>query len=404
MSRIVFLLSQSLDSPSGLGRYSPLARELAKLGHEVDIFALHPAFSELDKTSLEVDGVQVHYVAQMHVTKSGDSKSYFTTSQLVKVTLKATWHLSRSAISMKADIVHIGKPHPMNSIAGLCAKIINRSRLYLDCDDYEARSGRFNSHWQKSIITIFEKWMPRQVKLITTNTIFMRNKLIGWGIPAEKIMYLPNGVDRNRFSKADPGGIESLRAELNLGSKKVIGYIGSLSLPSHPVNLLLEAFHKIHEYDQNTILMLVGGGEDMNLLSELAQELGISRATRFCGRVPPEKIPLYYALADVSVDPVYDNDAARGRSPLKLFESWACGVPFVTADVGDRKSLLGDPPAGLLAQPGNPESLAELIQQVLSVKALANSVAEAGKLKVKDYYWDRLAIEFSKIYSNHSQI
>jgi glycosyltransferase involved in cell wall biosynthesis len=142
----------------------------------------------------------------------------------------------------------------------------------------------------------------------------------------------------------------------------------------------------------------------MNLLSELAQELGISRATRFCGRVPPEKIPLYYALADVSVDPVYDNDAARGRSPLKLFESWACGVPFVTADVGDRKSLLGDPPAGLLAQPGNPESLAELIQQVLSDKALANSVAEAGKLKVKDYYWDRLAIEFSKIYSNHSQI
>jgi len=128
MSRIVFLLSQSLDSPSGLGRYGPLARELANLGHKVDIFALHPAFGELDKTSLEVDGVQVHYVAQMHVMKSGNSKSYYSTSQLVRVTLKATWHLSRSAIQTKADIVHIGKPHPMNSIAGICAKIINRSR------------------------------------------------------------------------------------------------------------------------------------------------------------------------------------------------------------------------------------------------------------------------------------
>jgi len=245
--------------------------------------------------------------------------------------------------------------------------------------------------------------MPHQVKFITTNTFFMRNKLISWGIPAEKIQYLPNGVDRNRFSKADHGEIDSLCADLELGSKKVIGYIGSLSLPSHPVNLLLEAFHKIHESEKNTILMLVGGGEDMNLLSELAQELGISRATRFCGKVPPEKIPLYYALADVSVDPVYDNDAARGRSPLKLFESWACGVPFVTADVGDRKYLLGDPPAGLLAQPGNPESLAKAIQLVLSDKTLVNSITNAGKLKVKDFYWDRLAIEFSKMYSNHSQ-
>ena len=169
------------------------------------------------------------------------------------------------------------------------------------------------------------------------------------------------------------------------------------------MNLLLEAFSKIHKYDQNTILILVGGGEDRILLNKLAQELGISRAIRFCGRVPPETIPLYYALVDVSVDPVYDNDAARGRSPLKLFESWICGVPFVTADVGDRKSLLGDPPAGLLAQPGNSESLAESIQQVLSDKTLAKSVAEAGQIKVRDYYWDRLAVEFSKMYSNHSQ-
>ena len=403
MSSIIFLLSQSLDSPSGLGRYGPLANELAKLGNHVEIFALHPAFGELDKTSLDVDGVQVHYVAQMHVMKSGDSKSYYSTSQLLKVTLLAAWHLSRSAINTKADIVYVGKPHPMNSIAGLCAKIFNRSRLFLDCDDYEAGSGRFNSRWQKSIISFFEKWMPRQVELITTNTYFMHDKLISWGAPAEKIQYLPNGVDRNRFSKADPGEIESLRTELDLGSKKVIGYIGSLSLPSHPVNLLLEAFQKIHEYDQNTILMLVGGGEDRILINELAQNLGISRATRFCGRVPPEKIPLYYSVSDVSVDPVYDNDAARGRSPLKLFESWACGVPFVTADVGDRKSLLGNPPAGLLAQPGDPDSLADSIQQVLSNKTLANSIAEAGKFKIRDYYWYELAIEFSKMYSDHSQ-
>ncbi len=397
MDRIVFLLSQSLDSPSGLGRYGPLARELAKLGHKVDIIALHPAFNELEIINFEVDGVNVHYVAQMHVMKSGDTKSYYSSFDLLIITLKATWNLCRSAISTKADIVHIGKPHPMNSIAGLCARIINNSALYLDCDDYEAGSGRFGTRWQKSIISFFEKWMPHRVKSITTNTFFMRNKLLSWGISAEKIIYIPNGVDRNRFTNVKQGEVESLSAELDLGSSKVIGYIGSLSLPSHPVNLLLEAFHEIQKYDENTILLLVGGGEDLTTLKKLAQDLGISQAIRFCGRVPPEKIPFYYALVDVSVDPVYDNEAAKGRSPLKLFESWACGVPFVTADVGDRKSLLGDPPAGLLSQPGNPESLADKITQVLSDPQLSANFQGRGFERVQEFYWDTLANYFNEL-------
>ena len=331
-------MSQSLESPSGLGRYSPLARELAKSGYKVDIIALHPAFDELESRNIEVDGVNVHYVAQMHVMKSGDTKRYYSSLELLKISLKATWNLCWSAISTKADIVHIGKPHPMNSIAGLCTRIINNSTLYLDCDDYEAGSGRFDSRWQKSIISFFEKWMPHRVKSITTNTFFMRNKLLNWGIPPEKITYIPNGVDRNRFSNVKQGEVEALREELDLGSKKVVGYIGSLSLPSHPVNLLLEAFQEIQIKEENTILLLVGGGEDLTTLKSLSKDLGVSNATRFVGKVPPDKIPLYYALVDVSVDPVYDNEAAKGRSPLKLFESWSCGVPFVTADVGDRKS------------------------------------------------------------------
>ena len=41
--KIAFMLTQSLDSPSGLGRYGPLARELARMGHAVEVFALHYA-------------------------------------------------------------------------------------------------------------------------------------------------------------------------------------------------------------------------------------------------------------------------------------------------------------------------------------------------------------------------
>lgn len=394
MVKIVFLLSQSLNSPSGLGRYGPLAKELAKLGHKVEVIALHPDFDHLDRKENSVDGVPVHYVAQMHVKKSGDTKSYFSNTQLLKIVWSATWQLTRAVLASEPELVIIGKPHPMNSIAGLVARFIKRCEIILDCDDYEAASGRFGSAWQKSIISWFEKWMPHRAKFVTTNTQFMRKKLMSWGILEDKIVYMPNGIDQARFTTPNPNEVKSLRKELALDEWPIIGYIGSLSLASHPVDLLVKAFNQLVDLEVQVVLMLVGGGEDLQNLKDLTNSLGLSRFIKFCGRVPPDRIPLYYSLMDVSVDPVYDNDAARGRSPLKLFESWACGVPFVSGDVGDRSSLLGDPPAGILAKPGSPDELAEAIKSILGDPDLADELRSRGLERVPLFTWNHLASSF----------
>ena len=84
-----------------------------KLGHNVDIFALHPSFDDLAQKSFSDHDVHIQYVAPMHVKKEGDIKSYYSSTQLIAITLRATWHLCRAAIRNKADLVHIGKPHPM---------------------------------------------------------------------------------------------------------------------------------------------------------------------------------------------------------------------------------------------------------------------------------------------------
>ncbi len=47
--KIHFLLTQDLESPSGLGRYAPMARELVALGHQVRVSALHSAYDELER-------------------------------------------------------------------------------------------------------------------------------------------------------------------------------------------------------------------------------------------------------------------------------------------------------------------------------------------------------------------
>jgi glycosyltransferase involved in cell wall biosynthesis len=396
--KILFLLTQDLESPSGLGRYWPLARELVRLGHTVTIAALHSGYRSLPYKRFSRDGVNIWYVAPMHVRKRGHIKSYYSSPALLWVLLRSTFALSWAALTVPADIIHIGKPHPMNALAGLLAKALLRRRVWLDCDDSEADVNRFGSSLQRWVMTFFEKWVPRRVYAVTTHTDFMSSRLKAWGVPPERIFYLSNGVDRQRFASLDEQELANLRQSLKLEGKRVVTYIGSLSLVGHPVDLLLKAFAVVQKKKPESILLLVGGGEDYERLRAQAQSLGVGDSSFFVGRVLPEQVGFYYRLSDVTVDPVHDDNAARARSPLKLFESWACGVPFVSADVGDRCVLIGDPPAGILAKPGDPASLAESILQILNDQKLARSLRTCGLERVKGYYWDRLALQLDVIY------
>lgn len=396
--RLQYLLTQDLHSPSGLGRFFPLAREMARLGHDVDLVALHSDYEHLEQHVRVEDGVQVRYIAPMHIRKEGNQKIYYSTPQLLSVVARATWRMGKEALGGRADIIHICKPHPMNSIAGILAKTLHHQTLFLDCDDYEAASGRFSKRWQFELVGIFERTIPRYVSLVTTHTETMRRHLMDWGVPEERILYLPNGVDRTRFENITPGQIERLRERWGLGSKKVVAYIGSLSLPSHPVDFLLKAFARLHSQAPDSVLMIVGGGEDLEAMRTLAEKLGISNATLFCGRVPPDEAPLYYRLANVSVDPVYDDEAARCRSPLKLFESWLAGAPFLSSDVGDRRLLLGEPAAGLLTEAGNPEAMAQGMLRILTDLEFQAELRRRGFERVKDYTWDVVAPRLETVY------
>lgn len=386
--KITFLLTQDLSSPSGLGRYLPWAKELVKLGHDVRVIALHPDFKGLTVRHALLDGVTIDYAGQMHVKKSGSTKAYFTPLQLIWVVLIGTLKLTAAALTAPGDLLIVGKPHPMNSVAGLIAKLFHpRTRLMLDVDDYEAGSNRFQSKWQKRLTAWFEDTIPRHVELITCNTRFNIKRLASLGIPAGKMTYLPNGIDPDRFQLPEAGEVRALRESLDLLDRKVIVYIGSMSLANHAVNLLLRAFVTVRERITNARLVLVGGGEDLEVLKRLAKDLGIEEAVRFTGRVASSNVAVYYAIGDVSVDPVYDNDAARGRCPLKMFESWACGVPFITADVGDRRALAGNPPAAILVDPGSDFALATGLQHILSDTHLNLQLKAAGNDLAKQYSW-----------------
>jgi glycosyltransferase involved in cell wall biosynthesis len=396
--KILFLLTQDLESPAGVGRYFPWAQGLARLGHQVSIAALHANYASLKRTHFEAGGVDIQYVAQMHVLKEDNLKKYYPAGQLIKIVMQATKQLVNAAWKSDADVIQVGKPHPMNGMAGLVAHTLKKKVLFVDCDDFEMANIHFGGNWQKAGVQYFERLMPRRADYVSVHTHFLKDQVIRLGVKPERVIYLPHGVDKVRFSMIEVGEVERLRQEMDLGGKKVITFIGSLSLPSHPVDILLDAFQQVKTVLPETMLLIVGGGEEYDRLRARANWLGLKEDVIFQGRVPGAEVPKYYGLADVSAEPVIDNPVGRSSLPLKMFESWASGVPFVTQDVGDRKLLLGEPPAGRLAQAGDANSLANAILEILRNPELAEKLRQLGYKRAEQYSWENLARQMETAY------
>lgn len=367
--RIAFLTTTSLDSPYGVGRCLPIALQMREFGHQVHIVALHHDLTPAVERQFRYRGVHVRYVGQMHVRKHGDTSSYFSLPRLVQVVLSGTIGLIRGAAAVDADVYHVGKPHPQNSIAGLTvSRLLKRHnrRLIVDCDDYEAGVNRFSSRYQYWLARWLENTVPRLADGVTANTRFQETRLAELGISAEQIFSLPSCVDPERFAAVSPKRISVWRSRLGITDEDVIMYVSTLSLANHPVDLLLHAMAELVRSRPNTLLVIVGGGPDLELLQTMAEDIGIANRCRFVGRVDSTDIPALFRLADVSVDPVEDNLVARARFPLKIIESFAAGVPVVTGDVGDRRTMIGDGLAGMVVEPGDAQPLAAGLQQILA--------------------------------------
>ncbi len=395
--KIVFLLTVGLERPSGL-RYAGLARGLVQRGHEVTILALHPDFAHAPSRRFRDGGVDVGYVGQMHARKVGSRPSRFGPLELLQVVLRSTAALASAAAATGADVMHLGKPQPINGLAALLAGRVRPRPLFLDCDDYEAGSNRFSADWQRTVFAWWEDRLPLHARGVTVNTLFLRERVARLGVPHERIVHVPNGVDLAAFRPPPRTEVEALRTALGLENRRVIAYAGTLSLQNHPVDLLLDAVPSVIRREPRAVLLLIGGGEDLSLLRERIKQMGLGERVRCTGHVPRSAMRALLSLAELTIDPVADDAVARARSPLKIFESMALGIPVVTGDVGDRRMLLGDGAAGVLIRPGDSAALADGIADLLADPAGLIARSCAAHQHAQEYDWNRLAERFESIY------
>lgn len=394
--RIVFLCTSGFDNASPRGRWLPIARELARRGDEAHLLLLHPTFDRIapDGREFDVDGVRVAHVAQMHVYGLPGERRYFGARELAQVAQRAARALEAEAVRVKPDVVHVCKPQPINGYAGWRAARRLGQPFYVDCDDYEVAANRTTNPAQRAIIRWSEDALPRRAAGVTVNTRFLFERCVALGVARERVVYVPNGADPVALTEAHalPPAVAALRGE------PVVAYVGTLSTIAHGVDLLLDAFAQVTARMPQARLLMIGDGDDRAALQARARALGIDPRVTWTGRLAPELAPRCLAVAACSVDPVSDTPAMRGRSPLKIVESLAAGVPVVTGDVGDRRETLGDGRAGVIVAPGDAAALAAALLEVLSDAGHQRELAAGARAQSERYRWHALAERWSEVY------
>ena len=201
-----------------------------------------------------------------------------------------------------------------------------------------------------------------------------------YGVPADRIRVVHNGVDHARFRPVEVDA-ESVARRYAVRHPFVL-CVGSL-MPWRNAPRLLRAVARI-----GYGLLFVGRdlwGTDPT--ARLAAQHHWDWA-RFTGYVPDRELPTLYAAARVFAYPsLYEG---FGIPPL---EAMACGTPVVASTAGALPEVLGD--AALLVDPHDEEALAEAIRAAAQD---TGHLRRRGLTRAAHFTWERAAEETWRVY------
>ncbi|HEX8968952.1 MAG TPA: glycosyltransferase family 4 protein [Chloroflexota bacterium] len=206
----------------------------------------------------------------------------------------------------------------------------------------------------------------------------LRDELVASGVPGQKIVVNPNGVDTSVY-RPDLGG-DRVRRQLGLGSDVVVGFSGTFGA-WHGVPTLARALPLVLAARPHVRWLLIGDGPLRATVDEAVERHGLGDRVARPGLVPHANVPEYLAACDVLVSP-HGRQADGGEffgSPTKLFEYMAVGRPIVASRVGQITEVLADDESGLLVAPDDADALARAIVRLADDACLRLRLGRAAR-------------------------
>jgi glycosyltransferase involved in cell wall biosynthesis len=237
-------------------------------------------------------------------------------------------------------------------------------------------------HWDpshfRSLLRRCEVLSLSAASLIVVVSEPLREELQRAGVPSERILVNPNGVDPDRFR---PGcGGKEIRDRLGFQSEDlVVGFVGTFSY-WHGIQVLQQGITNLlgqgasGDKLPHLKFLLVGDGLLRAEMSDALRKHQESGSVVFTGTLSHELMPQHLDAADILVSPHVPMPDGREffGSPTKLFEYMAMGKAIVASNLGQLGRVLEHDVTALLVRPGDAGELAS---------AIANLASDAGLRK-----------------------
>ncbi|MBL7130475.1 MAG: glycosyltransferase family 4 protein [Candidatus Omnitrophica bacterium] len=187
------------------------------------------------------------------------------------------------------------------------------------------------------------KEICQMIDIFIAPSQFLKTRFIEFGIPEDKIKFIPHGIDTSPFTNFRRKESNRIR----------FGFIGTI-LPAKGLDILINAFNRVK--DNRAELKVYGNLFPYNgfeYYPRYIKRLAKNRNIRFMGGFNHQDIAGVFSEFDVLVLPSIWNE----NCPLTILEAFSTKTPVIASKIGGIPALIKDKENGLLFEAGDPDGL-----------------------------------------------
>ncbi len=310
------------------------AAHFAQRGYEVHVVSFLPG---------DIPGATVHVLDGGPVRSEGGNWRYL-------LHLPALRRLLRS---VRPDLVHA---HYLTSY-GLLGALSGFRPLVLTAWGSDVLVTPHRSRLYRPLLRL----TLARADLVTSDAAAMSNEMIRLGLPAERLLTVPLGVDLTLFNPADrdwPADGRRLISTRQL-------------LPNTNLDTLLAALALARREHPGLTLDIIGDGPERGRWGELARQLGVEGYLRWHGGLDHGLLPAHLRQADL-----YLALTLSDSTSVSLLEAMACGTFPIVSDLPANREWITPGMNGLLVPPTEAAAAAEAILSAAANPTLRRRAAE----------------------------
>jgi len=194
---------------------------------------------------------------------------------------------------------------------------------------------------------------------------------------------IPNGANTGAFCPAAPRRLDL--------PKRYVVFFGALAKWQGLADLLAAVSGP--EWPTGISLVIAGAGSEQDAVVKAAAQ---NPEIIYLGRVPYSEMPglIAHSIAGLSPKNNVSGHRDTGLSPLKMYETLACGVPVIVTDFPGPAELVHLHHCGLVIPEGSPKAIADAVAYLCSHPDEARAMGKRGRdAVVHSHSWDRRAAD-----------